>query len=394
MDRILKDIRVLDFGRYVAGPYCATLLAYLGADVIRIERPGGGEDRFIAPLGDDGFGSVYMQTGCNKRSLALNLRAPESREVIDKLIETADVVVANLPPSALLRLGLDYARISALNPRIVLTSLTAFGTEGPFADRGGFDGVGQAMSGAMYMTGTPGQPVKAAAPYVDYSTAVLAAFGTVAALYERERSGTGQEVKGSLLGTALAVFNSHLIEEGGLGLGRPPTGNRVQTSGPSDVFETADGHVLIHVVGNGLFRRVAGVIGADDWLDDPALASDIQRGDARDRLCARVQDWCADKRNETVLEALADAGVPAGPVLSLAEAIEHPQASALGALERVPVPGQGFAVPVADLPIRFSRTPAGIESPPRASGQDTEAILESLGYAPATIEEFKQQGVI
>lgn len=394
MPPILDGVRVLDFGRYVAGPYCATLLGYLGADVIRIERPGGGEDRYIAPLGDDAGGSVIMQTGCNKRSLTLNLRAPASRDIVDRLLETADVVVANLPPAALDRLGLGYERIAGINPRIVLTSLTAFGTDGPFADRGGFDGVGQAMSGAMFMTGTPGQPVKAAAPYVDYSTAVLAAFGTVAALYERERSGRGQQVEGSLLGTALAVFNSHLIEEGGLDLGREPTGNRVQTSGPSDVFACRDGHILIHVVGNGLFRRIAGVIGADDWLDDPDLATDIQRGDARDRLCERVQAWCEAQTVDAALTTLADAGVPAGPVLSIAGALEHPQTEALGALKSVEYPGREGRAPVADLPLRLSRTPGGIAAPPPAPGEHNREILEAAGYGVEAIAGFERDGVI
>ncbi len=394
MSGILAGIRVLDFGRYVAGPYCATLLGYLGADVIRVERPGGGEDRFIAPLGDGDTGSVMMQTGCNKRSLTLNFRAPESREILDRLLAGADVVVANLPPAVLAKLGLDYERLRTIDPRLVLVSLTAFGTEGPFADRGGFDGVGQAMSGAMYMTGTPGKPVKAAAPYVDYSTAVLAAFGAVAALFERERSGEGQEVRGSLLGTALAVFNSHLVEEGALGLGRAPTGNRVQTSGPSDVFATADGHVLLHVVGNGIFRRIAGILGADDWLEDPALATDSQRGDVRDRLCERVAGWCAGRTTEQVLEAMAEAGVPAGPVLDLAAAIRHPQVDALGALADVAVPGTGLAAPVAELPIRFSRSEAGIGTPPPTAGEHSAAILESLGYSNAEITTFRKNGVI
>lgn len=394
MSGILDGMRVLDFGRYVAGPYCATLLGYLGADVIRVERPGGGEDRFIAPLSDAGTGSVVMQTGCNKRSLTLNFRAPRSQEIVDRLLNDADVVVANLPPAALGKLGLDYERIRTINPRIVLVSLTAFGTDGPFAQRGGFDGVGQAMSGAMYMTGTPGKPVKAAAPYVDYSTAVLAAFGAVAALLERERSGEGQEVQGSLLGTALAVFNSHLVEEGALGLGRAPSGNRVQTSGPSDVFATRDGHVLLHVVGNGLFGRIAAVLDADDWLDDAELASDSQRGDARDRLCERVADWCRERTTGEILEAMAEAGVPAGPVLDLAGAIRHPQVEALGALVDVTVPGTDLAAPVADLPIRFSRSSAGIESPPPAAGEHSAAVLESLGYSPDDIEAFRESGVI
>lgn len=394
MSGILDGLRVLDFGRYVAGPYCATLLGYLGADVIRVEKPGGGEDRFIAPLGDSDAGSVMMQTGCNKRSLTLNFRAPESREILDRLLGDADVVVANLPPAALKKLGLDYARLRTINSRLVLVSLTAFGTEGPFANRGGFDGVGQAMSGAMYMTGTPGEPVKAAAPYVDYSTAVLAAFGAVAALFERERSGEGQEVQGSLLGTALAVFNSHLVEEGALGLGRAPTGNRVQTSGPSDVFATSDGHVLLHVVGNGLFKRIATVIGAEDWLDDPALSTDSLRGDARDRLCERVGAWCAERSSDEVLEVMAGAGVPAGPVLDLESAIRHPQAEALGALADVAVPGTTLSAPVANLPIAFSRSTTGIESPPPEAGQHSDAILDALGYAPEAIAAFRESGVI
>ena len=394
MSGILDGIRVLDFGRYVAGPYCATLLGYLGAEVIRVERPGGGEDRFIAPLGDGDTGSVMMQTGCNKQSLTLNFRAPDSREIVDRLLADADVVVANLPPAALAKLGLDYARLRTINSRIVLVSLTAFGTDGPYADRGGFDGVGQAMSGAMYMTGTPGKPVKAAAPYVDYSTAVLAAFGAVAALFERERSGEGQEVQGSLLGTALAVFNSHLVEEGALGLGREPTGNRVQTSGPSDVFATSDGHVLLHVVGNGLFRRIATVIGAEEWLDDPALESDSQRGDARDQLCERVGEWCRARKTEQVLEIMAEAGVPAGPVLDLASAIRHPQVAALGALAEVAVPGTALDAPVANLPIRFSRSSAGIDTPPPSAGEHSEAILESLGYTADAIAAFRESGVI
>lgn len=394
MDKILEGIRVLDFGRYVAGPYCATLLGYLGADVIRVERPGGGEDRFIAPLGEGDAGSVMMQTGCNKRSLTLNFREPDSRDILDRLLASADVVVANLPPAALERLGLDYARLRRIDPGLVLVSLTAFGTDGPYAERGGFDGIGQAMSGAMYMTGMPGKPAKAAAPYVDYSTAVLAAFGTLAALFERERSGEGQEVKGSLLGTALAVFNSHLIEEGGLGIGREPTGNRVQTSGPSDVFETLDGHVLLHVVGNGLFRRLAGVIGATEWLEDSSLATDSQRGDARDRLAERVGEWTGRRTTAEVLDVMAGAGVPAGPVLNLAEAIRHPQVEALGALKAVNVPDTERSVPVADLPITLSRTPAGIDSPPPTAGQHTDAILGQLGFTADEISRFRRTGVI
>jgi crotonobetainyl-CoA:carnitine CoA-transferase CaiB-like acyl-CoA transferase len=250
---VLDGVRVLDFGRYVAGPYCATLLGYLGAEVIRIEKREGSEDRYIAPIAAGGEGGVFFQTACNKKSLTLDPATPQGREIVRRLVKTADVVVANLPPASLKSLGLDYARLAAIRPDVILVTQSSFGDRGPLAASGGFDGVGQAMSGAMYMTGTPGQPVKSAAPYVDYSTAVLSAFGTLAALMQRAQTGQGQEVKASLLGTALSVFGSHLVEQSATGIDRVPSGNRVQTSAPSDVIATHDGHILVHVVGNGLF---------------------------------------------------------------------------------------------------------------------------------------------
>lgn len=394
MSGVLDGLRVIDLGRYVAGPYCATLLAHLGADVIRVERPGGGEDRYIAPLDADDGGSVFMQTGCNKRSLTLNLGHVRAHEILDRLVESADVVVANLPPAALEKLGLTYERLRGINPRIILTTQTAFGTEGPWRDRGGFDGVGQAMSGAAYMTGKSGQPAKAAAPYVDYATAVLSAVGTLAAIIEREKSGAGQHVEASLLGTALAVFNSHLIEEGGLGIGREPTGNRVQTSGPSDVFETADGHVLLHVVGNGLFRRLANTIGAEDWLEAPAFDSDSKRGEQRDLLCDRVQAWCRNRTNAEVLDTMAAAGVPAGPVLNIAEALKHPQVAALGLLKEVGFPGRETPVPVADLPVSLSRTPGGIRRQPPGVSEHSHEILAEIGYSNKEIKTLRDSQVI
>jgi crotonobetainyl-CoA:carnitine CoA-transferase CaiB-like acyl-CoA transferase len=276
---ILSGVRVLDFGRYVAGPYCATLLGYLGAEVIRIEKIGGSEDRYIAPICEGGEGGVFFQTACNKRSLTLDPGSPAGREIMQRLLRTADIVVANLPPSGLTALGLDWPSLSALRPEIILVTQTAFGDQGPRAAQGGFDGVGQALSGAMYITGTPGSPAKAAAPYVDYSTAVLSAFGALAALLERQRTGRGQHVQAALQATALSVFGSHLIEQAVAKPDRVGTGNRVQTSAPSDVFATRDGHVLTHVVGDGLFRRWARLMGdAERWTGDPRFATDDGRG--------------------------------------------------------------------------------------------------------------------
>jgi crotonobetainyl-CoA:carnitine CoA-transferase CaiB-like acyl-CoA transferase len=393
---LLKGIRVLDFGRYVAGPYCATLLGYLGADVIRIERRGGGEDRFIAPVTTGGEGAVLFQTACNKRSLTVELGKPEAADIIQRLVRTADVVVANLPPASLMSLGIDYATVSAIRPDIILATQTAFGDAGPHRDRGGFDGVGQAMSGAMYITGVPGAPAKAAAPYVDYTTAVLAAFGVLAALIHRSQTGAGQEVKTSLLGTALSVFGSHLIEQGTTGINRVGTGNRVQTSAPSDVFATSDGHILTHVVGNGLFRRWARLMGDEEnWTRDPLYATDQSRGDHSEAILVRMKTWCAGKTTAEALAELQKAGIPAGPVYRPQQALDDPQVKAMHWLHSVTdYPGLETAAPVPDLPVQLSRSPGGIRSRPPQAGEHTDEILTALNYTPAEIAAFRAGGVV
>jgi crotonobetainyl-CoA:carnitine CoA-transferase CaiB-like acyl-CoA transferase len=393
---VLAGLRVLDFGRYVAGPYCATLLGYLGAEVIRIERREGGEDRYIAPVADGGEGGVFFQTACNKQSITLDPNKPGAREIVARLVATADVVVANLPAAQLRKMGIDYATLCAVRPDIVLTTQTAFGDSGPYADRGGFDGVGQAMSGAMYISGTPGAPVKAAAPYVDFGTAVLSALGTLAALMHRERTGQGQEVKGTLLGTALATFGSHLAEQGATRVDRIGTGNRVQTSAPSAVFATRDGHVLTHVVGNGLFRRWARLMGEESrWTGDPLYKDDGSRGDHSEIILERMSAWCAERTTAEALEALDLAGLPAGPIYTPQQALDDPQVAAMQFLHGVcGFPGLHRPVPVSGLPVQLSRTPGTLPERPPRLGEHTDALLAELGYTREEIAELKAQGVV
>jgi crotonobetainyl-CoA:carnitine CoA-transferase CaiB-like acyl-CoA transferase len=393
---VLDGIRVLDFGRYVAGPYCATLLGYLGAEVIRIEKLEGSEDRYIAPVASGGEGGVFFQTACNKKSLTLDPATDAGREVVRRLVRTADIVVANLPPASLRALGLDYASLSAIRADVILVSQTSFGDRGPLADRGGFDGVGQAMSGAMFMAGTPGAPAKSAAPYVDFSTAALSAFGAVAALLHRQQTGQGQEVKANLLGTALAVFGSHLIEQGVLDKNRVPSGNRVQTSAPSDVFATRDGHVLTHVVGNGLFKRWARLMGEPDrWLGDPRYQGDQARGDNSGEILERMRAWCAERTTAQALRDLDAAGLPAGPVHTVQEALDQPQAAAMQFFQAVSdYPGLPRAAPVPNLPLEFTASPGGITRRPPLLGEHTDEILGGLGYDSAEIAALRRARVV
>ena len=389
---ILKGIKVLDFSRYIAGPYCAALLGYLGADVIRVEKPGGSEDRFAGAVGDDAS-SVFLETGCNKRSITLDLKHPDAADIKTRLIKHADIVIANMPPAALVRAGLDYPSLTAIKPDIILTTQTCFGHEGPWRNRGGFDGIAQVMSGSAFMSGQAGEPARSATPFADFGTASLGAFATLAALYQRQATGEGQHVQMSLLATALTFFNPALIEQAVLGVNRVPSGNRGQTSAPTDIFPTTDGHVLTHVVGNGLFKRLAGAVGHPEWVSNPKYSSDATRGDHRDEICAVISAWCAGQTTDEVLDTMAEAGVPAGPVLDLDDAMNHPQTEAMGYLNQLPYPGLDNAPPVTRPPFDMSGfTPPQQRAP--TIGEHTDDILRELNINDEAIRALRDNAVI
>ena len=391
---VLTGIRVLDFGRYIAGPYCAALLADLGADVIRVERAGGGEDRWVAPVAEDGAGAMFLVMNRNKRAMTLDPACPEGREIVKKLVATADVVVANLPPEVLRSLSLDLESLRRVKPDIILTTVTAFGAGGPWSAKHGFDGIGQVMCGSAYLTGSPEQPLRAAVPWVDCGTASLAAFGTLAALMARLQTGRGQKVEGALLRTAVAFNNPTLVEQQVVKVDRIATVNRGQTSAPNDIFRARDGWIVTMAIGEPMFRRWAKLMGEDHWLNDPRFKDDLARGDHGEIISKRMSEWTAERTTAEALAELEAARIPAGPLYSPQQALEDAHIRAAGLLQDSQYPGLARPAPLAPTPVDLSETPGRFRHGAPTLGEHTDDILRELGYGSEDIAGLRARNVI
>lgn len=396
MAGILDGIRVLDFGRYIAGPFCAALLGDLGAEVIRIERIGGGEDRPFIPVGagPDGGGAMFLAMNRNKLGMTLDPATPRGREIVRKLVATADVVVANLPPSVLRSLELDLDSLRRTKPDIILTTVTGFGAGGPLSSKHGFDGIGQAMSGAVYLSGFPEQPIVSKVPWVDFGTACLSAFGTMAALYERDKMGRGQKVEGALLRTAIAFANSLLIEQALTQVNRVATVNRGFNSTPADYYRTKDGWIVATVIGLPMFRRWCRMVGAEDLLADPRFDDDQGRADHGEEISARMVAWCAERSCAEALAELEKASIVAGQVYAPQQALDDDHIRAAHLLEERAYPGLEKTVPLAPTPIELSETPGEYRRPAPLLGEHTDQILGGLGYGPDEIAALRAEGVL
>jgi crotonobetainyl-CoA:carnitine CoA-transferase CaiB-like acyl-CoA transferase len=396
MDGVLSGYRVLDFGRYIAGPYCASLLAEFGADVIRIEKRSGGEDRFQAPVTDTGEGPLFLQMNRNKRCLTLDPMKPEGQEVVRRLVTSADVVIANLPPQTLAAMKLDYGNLKAVKPDIILTHVTAYGQGGPYSDRVGFDGVAQVMSGAVYMTseGDGETPYRAQAPWVDFGTALHCAYGTVLALMARQKTGKGQIVEGALLATALATTNASLIEQAVMNVNRTPTGNRGQTAAPVDIFKTKDGWILAQVIGQPLYERWAQLMGESMWLSDPRFKDDFSRGEHGKVVSERMSLWCAERTSKEALDTLGKAMIPAGEVLKPQETLDNPHVQAMGFFQPTEFPGMRKPAPLSRAPVKLSETPGRIVHRAPTLGEHTDEILNELGYDAVAIEALREKRIV
>ena len=401
MAGVLEGIRVLDFGRYIAGPFCAALLGDLGAEVIRIERIGGGEDRGMIPVGAGpatqpftGGGAMFLAMNRNKLGMTLDPAAPKGREIVRKLVATADVVVANLPPRVLRSLTLDLDSLRQTKPDIILTTVTGFGAGGSLSHKHGFDGIGQAMSGAVYLSSTPEQPIALKVPWVDFGTACLSAFGTLAALIERGKTGRGQKVEGALLRTAIAFTNATLIEQALTQVNRTATLNRGFNSAPADIFRTKDGWIVATGIGEPMFRRWARMIGEEHWLRDPRFKDDQSRADHGEIISARMSEWCASRNCAEALAALEEASIVAGQVYSPQQALDEPHIRAARLLDEVTYPGLDRSLPLAPTPIDLSETPGTYRLPAPRVGEHTDQILHRLGYDAAEVAALRLEKVV
>jgi formyl-CoA transferase len=392
----LSRFTVLDLTRVRSGPTCVRQLADWGAKVIKIEMPPALDEG--DPMGGPRHGSDFQNLHRNKRGVTLNLKSPEGVALLKKLAETADVIVENFRPDVKTRLGIDYAAMAAVNPRIVYASISGFGQDGPYATRPGFDQIAQGMGGLMSITGLPGQgPVRVGIPIADLTAGLFAAQGIMIALLEREVSGKGQWVQSSLLQAQIFMLDfqaSRWLMEGQV---PKQAGNNHPTSIPTGVFKTSDGYMNIAASGNKIWERCARALGRDDLLADPRYATSAGRSEHRDELNGELAKTTLTNTTAHWVEALNAAGVPCGPIYKVDEMFADPQVQHLGIAQTVNGPlngGNRGEVAYVGQPITLSRTPAKIVSHPPELGEHTDAVLEEIGLDAATIADLRARLIV
>jgi len=386
----LSGIRVIDFGRFIAGPYCAMLLADMGADVIRVDRRQGSEDRYLAPVAETGEGTGFLSLNRNKRSISLDLGKREAAEVVRRLVRTADVIVANLPLEVLQKMGLDYEALKAVKPDIILARISTFGPDGPLARCVGFDAVAQAMTGAMSLTGFPGAPVRSVVSFEDYGTALHTAFGVMVALYHRAQTGAGQVVDGSLLATGITFMQNILAERQVLGIERQQIGNTSFYAAPADCYRTRDGWIMVSIVGAEMFARWVRLVGRPEFIGDSRFSTDQNRAENHAAITEAMDAWLASRTTAQAIAELQAARIPAGPVLDPGEVLEHPQVRARKLLQEVEFPGTPAPVPVAAPAVGLSATPARIRHRAPMLGEHTDEVLREIGYSESEITALRK----
>ncbi|RYE99202.1 MAG: CoA transferase [Oxalobacteraceae bacterium] len=385
----LSRFTVIDLTRVRAGPTCVRQFADHGARVIKVESPGadGG-------LGGPRLGPDFQNLHRNKRCITLDLKAPQGKAILFDLIRGADVVVENFRPDVKDRLGIAYANLAAINPRIVYASISGFGEDGPYRMRPGFDQIAQGMGGIMSVTGKPGEgPMRAGIPVADLCAGLFAAQGIMTALLEREISGQGQWVQVSLLAAQIAMMDFQAARFTMDGEVPQQAGNDHPTSIPTGVFATSDGYVNIAAAGEVIWKRLAGALGRAELVDDPRFASGKARSDNRHALNAALTEVTCTRSSAEWVDTLEAAEVPCGPIYSMDQVFADPQVKHLGMAQTVTHKELG-EIALVNQAIKLSRTPAKLETAIGALGADTDAVLAELGRTPEQIAALHEQGVV
>ena len=388
----LTRYRILDLSRVRAGPTCVKQFADFGADVIKIESPPGVDPN--EGMSGPRHGSDMQNLHRNKRAMTLNLKLPEGREVFARLVKTADVVVENYRPDVKFRLGIDYASLERINPRIVLASISGFGQDGPYRERPGFDQIAQGMSGLMSITGLPGQgPVRTGTAIADLAAGMFAALGIMTALLEREQSGKGQWVQSSLLQSGIALLDFQAARYLMNGEVPPQVGNDHPTSMPTSAYQTADGHINVGASGEGMWVRLCEAIERKDLLERAEFKGQPNRAKNRKPLNAELNTAFAKKTSNEWIDELNRAGVPCGPIYTIDQVFADPQVQHLGAAAPVDHPVLG-TIRLVNQAVTLSRTPATMAAATPELGEHTDEVLAEIGYAAADIAGLHERGVV
>jgi crotonobetainyl-CoA:carnitine CoA-transferase CaiB-like acyl-CoA transferase len=389
---MLDGVRVLDLSRVIAGPYCATLLGDLGADVIKLERPGRGDD--LRSWRGSGMSAAFAAINRNKRGIAVELQHPEGARLAFALAQRADVIVENFLPGVAERLGLGYPAVRAVNPSVVYASVTGFGQTGPYAKRPGYNTIAQGMSGLMGLTGMPGHPPTKVGGSVSDLAAALCAFGTVnAALVHRFRSGVGQYLDVNLLASTLTLLPDPVAHYFDSGMRPKRVGNRNANLTPAEAYPTKDGMIQVVMMNPDQYDRFCGALGDQSLATDPRFATNDARLANYDEFRGRVERTLATGTTAEWQERFERAQIAAGPVYEFDEVFSDPQIKHLGLVAEVEQPGYG-TVRMLGFPVRASATPAAIRRPAPLLGEHTAEVLAEIGIAPAEIDRLLAAGTI
>ena len=384
----LTGLRVLELTQVMAGPFCGQVLADMGADVVKVEPPDGGDQSRhslgFTMTGDDT--AAFMAVNRNKRSVALDLKDDAQRDVFLQLVRTADVLIENYRPGVADRLGVGWEALEAVNPRLIYASVSGFGQTGPYAMRPGFDLIAQGLAGIMSVTGEPGgEPVKCGVPVSDLSAGLFCAVGVLSAVVARERTGRGQRIDTSLFEGALALSIWESAELWATGRTPEPLGSAHRLTAPYQALRTRDGHITVGANNQRLWERLCAAIGRDELVSDPRFATNEARMEHRPALAAELEAALADRSTAEWVGALLEAGVPAGPIHDYREVFEDPHTLAREMMVELEHPVEG-TVRALGIPVKLSATPGRVRRPAPLLGEHTEEVLREAGVDDAALQ--------